>query len=1067
MKRIPSLVAAFLIASLAVSTAAPVSLDSLLQEMLDVESIARWPQPEFTCKQASSYDRTKVAPDKPGWFSNKDNNQFIRDEENEGRKERVMMDAAGPGAIVRFWLTGESKTGVLRIYLEGAPAPALTFNSFDLLDGNLKVGAPLLQAHPSYTQAKGGNNLYFPIPYARHCKVTWEEKGKGWRFYQINYRTYAAGTEVQTFALPQVEASKALIERVNRELLAPVPSADGKVASLKKEIAAGTEASLDLPGGPGAVRALELRLETADAKERERALRSVIVKLTFDDKMTAWVPATDFFGTGAGINALNSWYRSVSTEGAMRCRWVMPYSKSARVTLENLGAQPVKATLEATTSPWKWDDRSMYFHSAWRNEVGLKTPPVTDWNYIRITGRGVYAGDTLTLFNSAPTWYGEGDEKIWVDGESFPSHIGTGTEDYYGFSFAPQGIVQTPFANHVRIDDPKTQGWNIMSRTRQLDGIPFGKSLQFDIELMSWKPTTLNYAATTHWYAFAGATSNVSPQPKEAVLSIPTLAEAQAAGPKSQQKEFTVANKYLIMPIRNGGERSTIKVSIDGKVVRQYGLTLAASAAEAHWYAFFTIGNEKGKKAMVEATATEEGFALIKQSDTIPGEENFYREPHRPQFHFTQKVGWNNDPNGMVYHQGKWHLFFQHNPVGLPWGNMTWGHATSKDLLHWEQHPDKIFPKTMCKGDAFSGSAIVDKRNTGGWGENAMVIFLTDTGAGEAIAYSTDNGDTITFYDQNPVLKHKGRDPKVSWYAYGKDDQPLDDKAKALGGHWVMAVYDEDPKHGKNAAFYTSTNLKEWTEQSHLPGYFECTDLFQLPVDGDAKNTRWVVFAADSKYAVGQFDGKTFTPEHQGKHQVHYGPYYASQTFDNSPDGRRIQIGWNKVGAPGPYNQHFSIPTVLTLRKTEEGIRMFCEPIQDIEKLRVKTNKAEAQKLEAGKPVDLAVGSDLLDIRLTVEVGTAESIELKVPGRSVKYDVKAGNLNGAAMKPVDGKISVQVLVDRAIMEISGNAGRVFISGAGPGKKVDAPALSLTATGGEAKVVQFEAHEMKSIWNTHK
>ena len=282
-----------------------------------------------------------------------------------------------------------------------------------------------------------------------------------------------------------------------------------------------------------------------------------------------------------------------------------------------------------------------------------------------------------------------------------------------------------------------------------------------------------------------------------------------------------------------------------------------------------------------------------------------------------------------------------------------------------------------------------------------------------------------------------------------------------------MAVYDEHPEHKKNAAFYTSTNLKEWTEQSHLPGYYECTDLFQLAVDGDAKNTRWVVFAADARYAVGRFDGKTFTPEHEGKHQVHYGPYYASQTFDNSHDGRRIQIGWNKVGAPGPYNQHFSIPTVLTLRKTEEGIRMFCEPIQEIEKLRVKTNKAEAQKLEAGKPLDLALDNDLLDIRLTVEVGTAESIELKVPGRAVKYDVKAGNLNGAGMKPVDGKITVQVLVDRAIMEISGNAGRVFISGAGPGKKVDAPTLSLTATGGEAKVVQFEAHELKSIWNTHK
>jgi len=305
----------------------------------------------------------------------------------------------------------------------------------------------------------------------------------------------------------------------------------------------------------------------------------------------------------------------------------------------------------------------------------------------------------------------------------------------------------------------------------------------------------------------------------------------------------------------------------------------------------------------------------------------------------------------------------------------------------------------------------------------------------------------------------------VSWYAYSKDDQPLDDKAKALGGHWVMAVYDEKQGVGRNAAFHTSTNLKEWNEQSHLPGYYECTDLFQLAVDGDAKNTRWVVFAADAKYAVGKFDGKTFTPEHEGKRQVHYGPYYASQTYDNSPDGRRIQIGWVKVEAPGPYNKHFSFPHCLTLHKTDDGIRMFATPIKEIETLRAKTNKAKPQKLDANKPVDLPVGSDLLDIRLTVEVGTAGTIELNVPGGTVKYDVKAGKLNDAEMKPVDGKITLQVLVDRALMEIVGNGGRVYISGAGPGRKVDAGKISVTATGGDAKLVQFEAYELKSIWTS--
>jgi len=265
--------------------------------------------------------------------------------------------------------------------------------------------------------------------------VTWEEKRKGARYYQIYYRTYAPGTAVTTFAPAQVEAARGLIERVNRELEAPWQVSTGKVSTLNEILAPGTESSLDLPAGSNAIRALELRLETAGPKEAEQTLRSTIVQLTFDGEVTAWCPASDFFGSGVGINELSSWYRQVSADGAMRCRWVMPYAKTARVTLLNVGAQPVKATLQATTSPWAWDDRSMYFHAAWHYEAGLKTPPPSDWNFIRLTGRGVYAGDSLAIFNPVATWYGEGDEKIWVDGESFPSHLGTGTEDYYGYSY--------------------------------------------------------------------------------------------------------------------------------------------------------------------------------------------------------------------------------------------------------------------------------------------------------------------------------------------------------------------------------------------------------------------------------------------------------------------------------------------------------------------------------------------------------------------------------------------------------------------------------------------------------
>jgi hypothetical protein len=519
-----------LLAAIAASAEQPVTMSSLLKEMVDVESNARWPQPEFTCRQASSYDREKSAPDKPGWFANHDNTQYIRTEDNAGRKEQVMMDVDGPGAIVRFWLTaGGEKAGWLRVYLDGNAIPALTFPAFDLLHGDLKIGAPLAQPHPGYKPDFGGNTLFLPIPYARHCKVTWEEKAKSARYYQINYRTYAPGTVVQSFSLAQVEDSRVLINVVNQALEFPSRLATGKVSSLNETLAAGAESSLDLPSGPGAVRVLELRLETRELKEMERTLRSIIVQMAFDDKVTVCCPATDFFGSGVGINELRSWYRNVNLDDTMRCRWVMPYARKARVTLLNVGNRPVKATLHATTSSWKWDDRSMHFHAAWHYEAGLKTPPPSDWNFININGRGMYVGDSLALYNPVATWYGEGDEKIWVDGDSFPSHMGTGTEDYYGYSYAPKPVFHTPFNNLVRMDESMTQGWNVMSRTRHLDGIPFHRSLRFDMELISWKPTTLIYSATTYWYAFPGAVSNVKPQAHAAALPVPTLAVAQAA----------------------------------------------------------------------------------------------------------------------------------------------------------------------------------------------------------------------------------------------------------------------------------------------------------------------------------------------------------------------------------------------------------------------------------------------------------------------------------------------------------------------------------------------------------
>jgi len=521
----------FPLTSLSTPETVDVTIESLLSEMSDYAAIARWPQPEFTCRQASSYDRATVAPDIPGWFANNDQNQFIRTEQTQGRQERVMMDADGPGCIVRFWLTtDQNKKGTLRVYLDGAAQPALMFPAYDLLSGDLKIGPPLVQPHPGYRpDGNGGNTLYLPIPYAKQCKVTWEEAGQSSRYYQINYRTYAPGTVVQTFTPAALETARPAVERVNQALVAPPDNAQGQTIAKANELAASSEQSLVLPPGPAAVCRLELHVPADPLASPERALRSLILKMDCDGETTVWSPASDFFGSGVGLNAVQNWYRTVRTNGTMVCRWVMPYQKNARVSLANLSEQTVNVSLRATIGQWQWDDRSMHFHAVWHHEAGLKTPPYRDWNFVKLAGRGVYAGDTLALFNPIATWYGEGDEKIWVDGESFPSHLGTGTEDYYSFSYAPKPVHQTPFCGEPRLDQPMTQGHNTLTRTRNLDGIPFRRSLQFDMELISWKPTTLTYAATTYWYTFPGASSNVQPQPREAALPVPTLAEAIAA----------------------------------------------------------------------------------------------------------------------------------------------------------------------------------------------------------------------------------------------------------------------------------------------------------------------------------------------------------------------------------------------------------------------------------------------------------------------------------------------------------------------------------------------------------
>jgi fructan beta-fructosidase len=534
---------------------------------------------------------------------------------------------------------------------------------------------------------------------------------------------------------------------------------------------------------------------------------------------------------------------------------------------------------------------------------------------------------------------------------------------------------------------------------------------------------------------------------KLSVMLVVCLAAA-VVGAAESTIEMKIKKQYILLPVREGGAggTATISLSVEGKEVRFLKSTLAESRDDVAWWGFLDVSAYKGHKVTLKVSGQSEAVAkLITQDDHVPGEAKWGSEATRPQFHFSQKVGWINDPNGMVYYDGEWHLYFQHNPVSRGWGNITWGHAVSKDLVHWEQLANVLHHRRTKEGrvDAmFSGGAAVDWKNTGGWksGKHDVIIATwTSTGRGECIAYSNDKGRTFTEYEGNPIIKHSGRDPKPLWYPYDKDDTPLDDAAKHLGGHWVIAVYDGH--EGANIAFYTSTDLKEWTVQSHLYGYYECAELFELPIDGDADATRWVVFAADARYAIGDFDGRKFTPQYEGEQRLHWGLYYASQLFSGAPDGRRIQVGWAKIsGREAPFSQGFTFPTELTLRTTVDGIRMFGEPVKEIEKLHARTHSAKDKPLADEKPVTLDVSGLLFDIRAVFEIGKAEQVGLRLDGKDVfSYDAAEGTFMGEPLKPVNGKISVQVLIDRPTKEVFVNNGRMIVTGqqqGGMGKRMD-------------------------------
>jgi fructan beta-fructosidase len=526
--------------------------------------------------------------------------------------------------------------------------------------------------------------------------------------------------------------------------------------------------------------------------------------------------------------------------------------------------------------------------------------------------------------------------------------------------------------------------------------------------------------------------------------------ERRQAGPASL--EFVVEKRYLHLPVRTGAPKRNVRLLDGAETLREFEIELADGAAD--FFVFCDLAAFQGKDLRLAVDRLSPGsnaLESIVQEDSVPGAEELYREEYRPQFHFSSRRGWNNDPNGLVFHEGEYHLFYQHNPYGWNWGNMHWGHAVSPDLVHWEELPIALYPHEF--GDwCFSGSAVVDGENVAGFksGEDDVIVaFYTSTGRGESVAYSEDRGRTFVEYKSNPVVRHRGRDPKVIWY------EP--------GGHWVMAVYDEE-EGGRGIAFYTSSDLLNWTRRSRIDGYYECPELFELPVDGEAGRGKWVVYGADGAYSIGEFDGETFTPE-AGKHRFQYGNcFYASQTFNGIPkgDGRRIQIAWGRVGhASMPFNQMMLFPVELTLRSTSDGVRLHAEPVREIASLYRKTHRLENLELSNAE-----IEGDLLHLEARLDVGEATEFTLRVLGIPIVYSVERAELSCAGctgpLASSDGVIELEILVDRTSIEIFGGRGRLYL----PIRVTEfdsSSLIDLVSKGGPVRIESFAVHELRSAW----
>ncbi|MEZ4339487.1 MAG: glycoside hydrolase family 172 protein [Sandaracinaceae bacterium] len=486
---------------------ARVTLAELVDEMSSLDHLARAPSPAYRTLMASSWDRRATDPSNPsdfdGWFANRDWGWFEGEIDVGGRRELVMLDAEGAGVITRIW--SAAPMGTIRIYVDDMDRPAIEVSMESLLsETHPDFGAPF-----GYVVARGAN-LYFPIPFSRRVRITTDmgDVMPG-LYYQVNYRLYEGAVDVEPWSPAAMVAARAQIDFARGALTDPdsLPIGDRRTVTLPATITAG-------PSG-GVIRRLAIAAPTASAE----ALRAAVLSITFDGEETIRAPVGDFFGTAPGMNGLETFaLATYPGRGELVARLPMPFATEATIAIE--GALDVTG-VEVIVDDWDFDATSRHLHAGWSTTGVVESQPKRDLDLVQLGGEGTFVGLHLMVVNPINEWWGEGDEKIYVDGDAAPTWFGTGTEDYFGYAYTDLALFGAPY--HAQSSSGlTTQAGHVSNlRVHVIDAIPYSSGLDFDMELWAWVPSEIAFHWVTYWYANGGTDDYPRLEPGTAVVHDP------------------------------------------------------------------------------------------------------------------------------------------------------------------------------------------------------------------------------------------------------------------------------------------------------------------------------------------------------------------------------------------------------------------------------------------------------------------------------------------------------------------------------------------------------------------